>query len=523
MDEIILRDYQKSQINFIEERIDIADIVGIESPTGSGKTIVMLEYIKQWLSKPENQLSNVVISTGFNNLVFLLEQKSKEMGLDSKILIGTKACNCPVMLEDLHAEETTIFTLSDKYRCGEKHKHLDTSTDKWSQKVCPFTQAMYKEHFQSIVNGVGQVIITNHSSLLIHQESLKNCGLLIIDEAHTFSIFYDSYLKLELDKADLIEIDKKINTIANPMKAIIKMNMQRGVTLPNAQIDKICATIDDSVLRSNTRKFFETKADYSNYIERTPFSFTVDKFYRSFELTIHPKIILFSATLDEFTLDMFNVRKSNFYKEYKTFCDYKQSEFIAIPNDDYLTSLKMFLEYVSGKGLCSGLILSTTIVDMKIALKNCDGYNGYKMFTTIKEFEAYEVSITSKKILVGSRALFQGIDIQGLDFVCLNKIPFPTWDDKMRAQQDFLTNNGKNNFDPWNQFTIPKTENDVIQSTGRLWRQIESKGVISIFDPRVEKFRYIIRHTMDRYRHGIVTNIMDDEGNVNHFDIKGQQ
>lgn len=514
MNKIILRDYQRNQLNFIENRIDIADVIGIESPTGSGKTITFLSFVKEWLDKPENHLTNVVISTAFNTLVFLLEKRCKEMGLNPKILIGTKACNCPLLMDEDGVEQK-VFTQSDKWRCGDKHKHLDISTKNWNHKVCPHTQELYREYFQSIVNNVGQVIITNHSSLLIHQESLSNTSLLIIDEAHTFSMFYDSYLKLELDKTDLTIIDEAINNINQPMRTIIQMNIQRGVALPQVQIDKICDAIDDSGVRSRAREFFETKPDRSNWIERNKNSFTIDRFYRSFELKINPKIILFSATLDDFTLNMFNVRKSNFYKEYKTFCDYSQSEFIAIPNDDFEKSLVSFIKYVDEKGLKSGLVLSTTINDMNIAL-NHDGINGYKMFDDIKEFEKYN----GKKILVGSKAFFQGIDIQGLEFVCLNKIPFPTWDDKTRALQDYLTNGGKNDFDPWNQFTVPKTENDIIQSTGRLWRSVSSKGVVSIFDPRVEKFKYIMRHVFDRYRHGIQTKIMREDSSIEEFDIK---
>lgn len=508
---MILRDYQKSQIDFIKSRIDVANIVGVESPTGSGKTLVFMEFIKHWMNKPENHLTNVVISTGFNNLVFLMEKRAKEIGLDPIILIGTRAANCPVMMQAAGVEEK-IFTETDEYRCGEVHKHLDISKVSANKKTCPYSKDLYQRHFSAIKNNAGQLIITNHSSLLIHQQSLINTSLLIIDEAHTFSAFYDSYLKLELNKSDLMAIDNAICSISQPMQAIIKRNIGLGVTIPSVQIDKICENIEDPVLAEETKEFFSTKKSLGNYIETTPYQYTINKFYRSFELDIHPKIILFSATLDKFTLNMFNVGHSHIYKEFKTFCDYSKSEFIAIPNDDFKIALLKFLDYVAKDDLISGLCLSTTITDMKTTL-TFDGYDGYKMFTEIDKFQAYN---KGKKILVGSRALFQGIDIPDLDFVCLNKIPFPTYDDKQRAFQEYLTNGGKNGFDTWNQFTIPKTENDIIQSLGRLWRNPESKGIVSIFDSRIidPKFKYIIRDTMDQYRHGIKINAMNDDGIV---------
>lgn len=523
-----LRDYQKVQKEFIESRIDIANVIGIESGTGSGKTITALQFVKEWLEKPENQLTNVVITTGFNNLVFLMEKRALEMGFPRekvKILIGTGACNCPLEMQEKGVSdkdtEYMVFTETDEYRCGDKHKEFDVSTDVWAKKICPFTQNLYREYFQTIKNNVGQIIITNHSSLLIHQENLSNTSLLIIDEAHTFSNFYESYLRLELDKSDLTSIDKAINNLKPPMNMIIKMNMQKGVQLPNKQIDAICDNIENTNLSLRTREFFETKPDISNYIERTQNSYTIDRFYRSFDLNIvsKPKIILFSATLDDFTLNMFNVHKSNIYREYKTFCDYSKSELICIPNDDFETSLLKFLDYVNNKGLSRGLILSTTITDMNKAL-SYDGIHGYKMFEDLNKFEKADNISTPKKILVGSRGLFQGIDINDLQFVCLNKLPFPVYDDKSRAQQNYLTNNGQNDFDTWNSFVVPKVENDIIQSTGRLWRNTSSHGVISIFDSRVEKFRYIMRKCFDYHRHGIESNIMREDGTIEEFKLK---
>lgn len=520
MKNIILRDYQKNQLDFIQNRIDIADTVAVESPTGSGKTIVLLEFIKKWLSKKENALSNVIITTGFNNLVFLLEQRAKELGFDAnniKVLIGTKACNCPVKMKKAGLTPK-VFT-EKSYICGEEHKALDIINTSWNSKTCPFTKQFYSNYFQEITNNTGQIIIMNHSSFLVYQKFLNNCSLLVIDEAHTFTNFYDNYVKLELDKNDLSELDRAINNIKEPMRTIIKMNLSRNVELPSMQLDEIANNIENKTIKRKIVEFFETKPAFNNYIEKTENSFTIDKFYRSFDFDINPKILLTSATLDDFTLKMFNVRNANLYREYKTFCDYSKSEFLAIPNESYEKSLKLFMDYIKNKNLDSGLILSTTYTDMYKSVDVLKNYPEYRVFNIIKDsiksFEKYQ----GKKILIGSRGLFQGIDIPNIKFVALNKIPFPNWNEKAKAQQAYLTNNGKNSFDPWKGFTLPKTENDIIQSTGRLWRSTDSFGVVSIFDSRIEKFKYIIKHTMDRYRHGININIMDEDGNISKFNV----
>lgn len=496
---IKLRDYQKNQLNFINSKINLTDILSIESPTGSGKTYVFFQFIKDWLSKKENQLTNVVITTGFNNLVYSLEQRAIEYGLSPKILIGYKAMNCPEIMKENNLDYKP-FTYPEQYHCNHKNENGE----------CQSTLDKYAEYSEEIKNGVGQLIITNHSTFLARQQLFKNASLLIVDEAHTFDNFYSTYVNLTLDQGDLMQLDQSINRVKEPMRSIIKLNMRNRKMLPTQQVTPILNATEDVRLKAKFKNFFETQPQLNNYIEHTSNSITIHKFYKMFELEIRPKIVLFSATIDAFTQNMFGVNKAFQYREYTQFCDYSKSEFIAIPNEDYEYALKQFLDYVDlkiEKENKSGLVLCTTITDVN-RTKKYDGYLGFKMFDDISSFVDYK----GKKILVGSRALFQGVDIPSLDFVSLNKIPFPNWDEKNQALQEYLTDRGRNNFDPWKQFTIPKTENDIIQSTGRLWRALDSKGIVSIFDHRIEKFSYIIRDTMDIHRHGIKINIMDENG-----------
>lgn len=507
-----LRDYQKIQLDFLKSHLPISNVCGIQSGTGSGKSIVMLTFIKEWLKDPKNQLSNVIVSTGFNNLVFDLEKRAEEMGLNPIVLIGVKAINCPLKMED----DYKIFTQED-FTCGNEHKHLDTSTDIWEEKRCPYCNKEYQKLKNTIENAHGRLIITNHSSLLAYQNMLDNIGVIMVDEAHTFGNFYDSYLELRLDKKEVQEMDKAITSLKEPMSSIIRLNIKNNVQLPRIQIEKLCDNIKHKKCKSDVYNFFTVERNFNNFVEVVDGEYVLSRFYKYFELPfVQSKIILFSATLDKYTLSMFRARESHIYIEHKMFCDYSNSEFVAIPNDDFKTSLTTFLNYVNSKGLEKGLILSTTISDMKIAL-TMNGYLGYKMFTDRNEFLNFQEK-GCKKILVGSRGLFQGIDIPELQFVCLNKIPFPNWNDKTKALQNFLTNFGTNSFDPWNEFTIPKCENDISQSFGRLWRKPDSKGVVSIFDSRIEKFKYIFKHTIYYQRHGIKSLIIKNDGNPDCID-----
>ena len=503
-----LRDYQNIQLDFLENHVPLSNVTCIQSGTGSGKSIVIMEFVRRYLE--QNPLKNVIISTGFNNLVFDMETKSKEFNLQSIVLIGKKAINCPLKLHDYK-----YFTRED-YTCGDEHKSFDNSTNDWNKKSCPLCTDKYLQLKNEILNARGKVIITNHSTLLVQQSLFKNIGIIIIDEAHTFGAFYDSFLELKLDKNDLRILDKCINKIKQPMSNIIKMNINNNVELPQKQIEKIVEMCkNDNERAEKFKEFFTTKRDYSNFVSIENDEYTLSKFYKYYNLDIEGKIILFSATLDKYTLSMFRASRSHVYIEYKMFCDYSKSTFLALPRDNFKNALISFLDYTHNLGYKIGCILSTTIFDMNIAL-SINGYNGYKMFTDKTKFEQYN----GNKILVGSRGLFQGIDLPELQFVCLNKFPFPNYDDKNRALRNYLTDRETNGYDFWNDYTIPKCENDISQSLGRLWRKPDSFGVVSIFDERLEKFKYMIKHTMYNNRHGIKFLIMDQDNIINDWDVK---
>lgn len=518
---ITLRDYQRRQLEFLKNHLEVTNTASIQSPTGSGKTYTILALAQEYLSRPN--VNKVVISTGFNNLVFLMEERAKTFGFDNPIiLIGKSHANCSYRMKQ-NNEELKTFTNDTKYLCNKrscklynenieklKKQKLRGNKLKWD---CPYKNKLYQKTIAEIQDPTSKkLIITNHSTLLT-QQNLLDCDLLIIDEAHTFSSFYESYRRIEIDSEDLQHIDSAISNIKEPMRTIIQMNIENGKQLKPQQFEAIANECNNFILANKVRNFFGVKSDISNYIEYTDNSWTLDKFYSYYDLNINGQIVLFSATIDNFTTKMFNVSNNHQYVETKQFIDYSKSEFVGIKNDNFVLALKSFLKYVDNKGLKSGVVLSTTLTDVKNAISQ-DGYLNYKFYTKIKDFEKAD----GKKILVGSRRFFQGIDIQNLQFVALNKIPFPCFGDKAQAQQTYLTEVA-NEFDPWNDWTIPNTENSIIQATGRLWRSLDDFGVVSIFDSRLTKFKYIIKHTMYNYRHGIDIKLLEN-GEATPWDVK---
>ena len=525
---IQLRDYQERQLSFINNKINTDRVISVQSPTGSGKTFVMLKFIEDYFAKHSN--STIIISTGFNDLVYLFDKRARDIGLNPYIGIGSAHAVCAKFYNvdngienwDVNYVKPTaavprnkVFDRDTKYKCS--NCPMKDTFNKLYDGECPYRNSGYKQNLQLMnADKDNKLIITNHSYLIIsnfHSMLLPttDSDVTFIDEAHTFSTYYSSFMTLNFNKKDLIELDKAISSIRGPLGSIIKKNISKGVTLPSEQINKILSAMPEKVRKAGlghkVMELFGDKGDkLSYYIESSDSSLTMHKFYRYYSMSSLSKIVLFSATVDDFTKKMFQLEnRSAMYEEYRQFIDYSKSEFILIPNDDFNDSCDKFISICKDKGLSSGLILSTTIKNV-MELYSRGEVDGYKIFTSLKEFEMYEC----KKILVGSRALFQGIDIHGLDFVAIDRIPFPTYDTLFQARSRYLSQDS--NFDGWNDFTIPFVENDLIQSTGRLWRSADSNGLISVFDSRGEKkFKYILRHSISNIRKGIKTYMLNDD------------
>ena len=61
------------------------------------------------------------------------------------------------------------------------------------------------------------------------------------------------------------------------------------------------------------------------------------------------------------------------------------------------------------------------------------------------------------------------METKRLEFVGINQIPFQAYDDKFKAQANYLQKVGRKN--PWKEFTLPLVINDITQTTGRIYRK----------------------------------------------------
>jgi ATP-dependent DNA helicase DinG len=88
-------------------------------------------------------------------------------------------------------------------------------------------------------------------------------------------------------------------------------------------------------------------------------------------------------------------------------------------------------------------------------------------------------------VLLGTKSLFTGIDIQGqnLSAVLMDKIPFPMVGDPVN---DYLMNQPQG----FRKFTLPSAIVTIKQGVGRLNRTPEDKGIVAIFDGRLSTSNY---------------------------------
>ena len=536
MKKIKLKDYQEKQLLFLKQHTFANKICAIQSGTGSGKTFVFLSFIKWFLEQPENAYKNVVITTGFNNLVFQIEEEARDkFDLLPIVLIGRKAINCPVLWKERAAENSEDparfkpFTFDGFARDNDDHKYFDKEEGKMINE-CPYKKDAYFSVLSKITEGVGNVIITNHSTFLAHNElfSSIDLGLCIIDECHTFPTFYDTFLRKELTSEQIGKMKESIEkNTRGIMKKIILSNIEKGVILPKAQKEEIINAINKEVVKTKSIKSKVLSSEVNSFFEELEMSmqngkkldnkfikcdnngFFIDTFYHNIsapQLSGSTRVCLFSATVDKFTRRLFSVQDLHFYSEQKVFADYSKSKFVGISqfksdleSGDFKEALRFFMtEEVEKRKLSNGMILCTTIKNMNIATKLLESeFSKYTLFTDHEEFIK---SKKRKKILIGSRGLFQGINIRGLKFVVLDKIPFPLYDEKQQAKVAYLDKYFENT---WKEYTVPSVENDIIQATGRLWRSSEDCGVIAILDARLKKFNYMITDSIRKYRKGI--------------------
>lgn len=428
--------------------------LAIQAPTGSGKSWIIAQYIQELKKKSPN--ATVILSTGFNNLVYDLHQtlsgKDGNFNVKNRVLIGRAAVICG---------RTGVTPPNISYPYTEE-KNLRPAANGCSKCI---SSCSYKS---TIFNG--EVLITNHSMLAVLQDkidSLEGEVVIIIDEAHTLydyiSNHNDATITTDHIRQLQLELVKK-SLSAVKVKKFLDIAKQNGMTaeLVNAMgqmYPDIVPEIDRAVALFKAPK-------KSLYLVEEKDSFRVRRFVGEKFIPKH-KTLYFTATLNEFHAKYLGLTERSIIK-IKT--DQPQTSILNSftvekqkPNLDYVTDL------IESKKDLRGLILSPSFADLNSYIDQVSD----KVYSTNKPTEFIEKS----GILYGSRRLTQGVNIPDLNYIVITKLPFPVYNDEYQKWSKYVqTFMG---ISSW-AITMAQVESDLIQSAGRLWRKPGQEGEIYI-------------------------------------------
>lgn len=477
-----LRDYQVKQLRFLKNNTSSNGTftkgnISLQSPTGSGKSIVMLEYVRWYLNRFPGK--KIFISTGFNELVWQFYDTAVSMGINAEVLIGRSHAVC-ARRDTTHIRRAFVRDAPESSLCGS-----DSPCGKCKKEHHPC-------YYSSLVNDIaesphGMLVVTNHSSLFVNSVFSK-FSIGFVDECQTAGDFYQNSISVNITSGQIERLLRDAEgTNIDPVRlAVTRQQFKAGrlrdsnlIRLANARTKR-----DNVPLRAFHPGLSESIKKLEAVQDSDPLSYyrhpqkadgrlhgiVVDRFFRYIDFPT--TVCLVSATVDSYTKSISEVKGS--YRELGcSITDYSKSRLKVY--DDYNTDeLRSFLSEQTGE---HGLFLSTRL-DLVSELGLLGKIEGYELV-----FDRRALVPGKRQILAGSKKLFQGIDIPDIDFVMINRIPFNRYDDAYRHKMAYYDSLGEVSY---TFYTLPYTTNQLIQCMGRLWRHPGDVGNIALFDSRAK-------------------------------------
>lgn len=509
-----LRDYQKDQINFLKKHIGkdgsmFDSNISLQSPTGSGKSVTMLTFLKDYLYN--NRYSKVFISTGFNELVFQIAEDAMKMGIPTKILIGKNNMTCvkKVLSKGYEADDFEAF-----------EKSIPPSL-RYDQTQCKYC-SIYSDgncYWQKTVSEIergGVLVITNHSTYFQHSDLFDKFDGGFIDECQTFADFYELYKSVNISAKDIYNIIDAAKDDSDLKKsielAVVRSSVERGALTPKALGNLLNMSVTKSTFSRNETyvladkynlvatscdkwlKINDPEADnvfvHPQYEGGYFNGVNIDVFFDKIQL--NKNVCIVSATVDDYTKSILGVQHSYNERNCKI-TDYSKSSLSMYSSFD----MQSIYDFISKQTAKHGLVLSTRL-DIVNELKSKRFICGYEIVSNVADLKPGK-----RQILVGSKTLFQGVNIPSVGFILINKIPFSRYDDSYKKKMAYFDKLGRNSY---MFYTIPYVTNQLIQCMGRLWRSPGDYGNIAIFDRKAcIKHKSILMSALS-YRDGIKVN-----------------
>ena len=361
-----LRDYQVSQLRFLKNNTSSNGTftkgnISLQSPTGSGKSIVMLEYVRWYLERFPGK--KIFISTGFNELVWQFYDTAVSMGINAEVLIGRSHAVC-ARRDKTRIGRAFVRDAPESSLCG---SDAPCSKCKREHGFC---------YFSELVNDIaesphGMLVVTNHSTLFMNSVFSK-FSIGFVDECQTAGDFYQNSISVNITSRQIEKLlEDARGTNIDPVRlAVTRQQFKAGslrdsnlIRLANARTKK-----DNIQLRAFHPGLSESIKKLEAVQGSDPLSYyrhpqkadgrlhgiVVDRFFRYIDFPT--TVCLVSATVDAYTRSIAEVRES--YEEHHcSITDYSKSELKVY--DDYNTDeLRSFLSEQTGE---HGLFLSTRL------------------------------------------------------------------------------------------------------------------------------------------------------------------
>ena len=182
--EINLYSHQKRQLEFINKKLPGRLPMAIESPTGSGKTYVIMEFLRKYQEENKDKDYTIVVTTGFNKLVHQFSRDFEKFGLQPIIWMGKSLTTDAVKYKKKY-NLNELPDLSDKIQAFTDDPELQI--DKPFQYCNADQKRLYTQAVSKIKSFGPKIIVTNHISYLLALKfNIFTPDICIVDESHTF-------------------------------------------------------------------------------------------------------------------------------------------------------------------------------------------------------------------------------------------------------------------------------------------------------------------------------------------------
>ncbi len=424
--EIQLRPQQKEIIEFI--KASPARTLGIEAPTGTGKTIAYLSWIK------ENSVKTI-ISTFSKALQEQILEDARKLGMEVAVLKGKGNYICKDKLGALSPKERELLSSTSPRRTKVFEKVKVTSSYCRKEYDCPYRQEC--EYMKSLKRAKeSQILVVNHH-LLSYTMSLFHPQAVVIDECHHLEKALKQTIEVQ-------EVEKPQEPNPNDYSSPREYNLA-------------------------LEKYYEALKEYKLYKQYGGGTFVIEK---EIDFSDVEKVVLMSATFPPVITpepeDFLKLKDTRDWSKVKIIVkdtNYKEKNYRRV----LTSSINYALENYERT-----MILTTnyqTLGEIKGRFPHVLTTSEYHSKELAKMLENMEV-----QAIAGTDTLWTGVSVKGRKCIVITKLPFPN----PNAEEFSVLSKDERNLLMRKEMILK-----LKQGIGRLLRSPQCEGEVILLDNRL--------------------------------------